>query len=272
MKRPLIFIALILATVLAVTAVSQRASADVMGYAVDTGENLYSVNLTSASATLIGNTNTGLFLEGLAISPGGGLFGTADSGNLYSINKSTGAATLIGDTGLGDIEGLDYNVAILLGTDLNTSTTTFYSINTTTATPTAVVSTGKGITRAMAVQNPTTAYITIDTPVYQGRSLVSVNLTTGANTFLGTLSQSIGAMDFDPLSETLYGLTSTGDDVIINQADGSLTLVGNTGGQFWLDLTIPTIPAAPAVPEPSSLLLLGSGLAGLAAWRRRQAA
>jgi len=42
-----------------------------------------------------------------------------------------------------------------------------------------------------------------------------------------------------------------------------------TWGNYAADLTYPAIMERP-VPLPSTLLLLGSGLAGLAAWRRRR--
>ena len=61
------------------------------------------MDLTTATATPIGYT--GQYLQGLAISPTGNLFGTDYLGNLYSVSKTTGAATFIGSTGLGDIEG-----------------------------------------------------------------------------------------------------------------------------------------------------------------------
>jgi hypothetical protein len=55
---------------------------------------------------LIGST--GQFLEGLALSLKGPMFGTDSSGNLYRVNKTTGATTFIGTTGLGDIEALGF--------------------------------------------------------------------------------------------------------------------------------------------------------------------
>ena len=56
----------------------------------------------------------------------------------------------------------------------------------------------------------------------------------------------------------------------------------NTSGQQVFDVTLndesgfdylaPLSGPAPTVPEPSTWLLLGSGLAGLAVWRRKKAA
>src|SRR5262249_8775134 len=74
-----------------------RAPAGPLGFAVDPGSSLYSVDLGTATATLIGLSGFSL-LEGLAISPSGQLFATSSVGNLYSINSLTGAATLIGNT------------------------------------------------------------------------------------------------------------------------------------------------------------------------------
>jgi len=72
----------------------RSAAADQIGFAVDNTENLFSVNLTTATATPIGFT--GQFLQGLAFSPQGGLFGTDFLGNLFSVSTTTGAATFIG--------------------------------------------------------------------------------------------------------------------------------------------------------------------------------
>ena len=69
----------------------RSAAADQIGFAVDNTTNLFSVNLTTATATPIGFT--GQFLQGLAFSPQGGLFGTDFLGNLFSVSTTTGAAT-----------------------------------------------------------------------------------------------------------------------------------------------------------------------------------
>jgi hypothetical protein len=116
----------------------RSAAADQIGFAVDNTETLYSVDLTTATATPIGFT--GQFLQGLVFSPAGSLFGTDFLGNLYSVSKTTGAATFIGSTGVGDIEGLTFRGATLIGTNFSNlgGPTTVYAINTSTAVPTAV--------------------------------------------------------------------------------------------------------------------------------------
>jgi hypothetical protein len=237
----------IVAAGLAALAFHPSLRADIIAYAVDNGENLYSVDLSTATSTLIGST--GEFLEGLALSPGGTLFATDGNGHLYTVNKATGASTLVGSTGLGDIEGLTFDGSTLLGTDFN-DPTTIYSINTTNANVTSLVSANAGVVRAMSLLDSNDVYVTSDSPVFQ--SLETINLTTGSTTDIGAFSDSnlIAALVYNGV---LYALDSAGNEYTINRANADLTLVGNTGGQFYLDATLASV--AP-VPEPASILLL----------------
>jgi hypothetical protein len=248
------------------------AAADQIGFAVDNTENLFSVNLTTATATPIGFT--GQFLQGLAFSPQGSLFGTDYLGNLYSVSKTTGAATFIGDTGVGDIEGLTFRGTTLIGTNFSNlgGPTTVYTIDATTAAATPITSFSQGPVRAMALLNSNTIDVASDSPVSQ--SLVSVNLLTGTNMNLGQLPSTgaalIVALDFGT-NGVLYALDPFGNEFIIS-SNGAGTLVGNTGGQYWLDLTIdpPGDPPDP-VPEPNSMALLltaALGLISVRAWQR----
>jgi hypothetical protein len=252
----------------------RSAVADQIGFAVDNNTlNLFSVDLTTATATPIGLT--GQLLEGLAISPTGSLFGTDYLGNLFSVSKTTGAATLIGDTGLGDIEGLTFRGATLIGTDFSNlgGPTTISAINTTTAAPTTITSFQQGPVRAMALLNTNTVDVASDSPVSQ--SLLQVNLTTGLPTVLGQLPSSgadlIAALNFGT-DGVLYALDPLGNEFII-ASNGAGTLIGNTGGQDWLDLTMASTVLDPpgSVPEPNSLgllLIAALGLISLRAWRR----
>jgi hypothetical protein len=266
----------------------RSAAANQFAFAVDNTESLFSVDLTAHSATLIGNT--GQFLQGLAVSPGGSLFGTDYLGGLYSVNKTTGAATLIGSTGLGDVDGLAFRGTTLIGTDFSNlgGLTTVSAIDTATAAATPIISFSQGPVRAMAVSplNANTVDVASDSPVSQ--SLVSVNLLTGTNTNLGQLPSTgaalIAALNFGT-DGVLYALDPLGNEFTI-ASNGAGVLVGNTGGQYWLDLTMastildPPLPLAlasaaldppDAVPEPNSMALLLIAVLGLIsarAWQR----
>jgi hypothetical protein len=232
--------------------------ADVYAYAVDTKVNLYLVDITTATKTLIGSTGVTFLLEGLALSPAGILFATDTNGNLYSINKTSGAATLIGSTGLGNIEGLDFNGNTLIGTNFS-STPKVYSINTTNAAPTLIVTAASstGVVRTAAVLDSNTLLISTDGP--PNDTLSKLDLTTGTVTGIGTLAvngSTFAAMDF--LADgKLYGLDNDGSVWLIDPNTAAVTLHGNTGGDFWLDMTTASVPA------PATILLLGSGLLGL---------
>src|SRR6266481_3924741 len=251
----------------------KSAAADQIGFAVDATGNLFSVDLTTAKATPIGPT--GQFLEGLAVSPQGVLFGSDFVGNLFSVSKTTGATTLIGSTGLGDIEGLSFRGSTLIGTNFSNlgGPTTVSAIDTTTALATTVASFSQGPVRAMAVVNSNTIDVASDSPVSQ--SLVQVNLLTGTNSSLGQLPSTgaalIAALNFGS-DGVLCALDPLGSEFIIS-SNGAGTLVGNTGGQYWLDLTMASTVLDPpdAVPEPNSMALLLMavlGLVGARTWQR----
>jgi hypothetical protein len=124
----------------------------------------------------------------------------------------------------------------------------------------------------MALLNSNTIDVASDSPVSQ--SLVSVNLLTGTNLNLGQLPSAgaalIAALTFGT-DGLLYALDPLGNEFIIS-SNGAGTLVGNTGGQYWLDLTIdPPVDPPDPVPEPNSMALLltaALGLISVRAWQR----
>ena len=216
------------------------------------------MDFATATATLVGNTGVSL-MEGLAFSPGGTLYGTDSSGRLYSINTSTAAATQIGTTGQGDIEGLDFVGNTLVGSTFGSSPSSFFSIDIATAATTLITSANVGVVRSLTDVDSNTALV-INGSIGSEQSTF-VNLTTGAITPIGPLNSVSGFIVAEDLGTdgVLYGLDSAGNAYSIDGTTGVSTLIGDTGNQFFLDLSIPV--AATATPEPSTFVLLaGAGL------------
>lgn len=177
----------------------------------------------------------------MTIDPNTGQMYVADGigDKLYTIDKTTGAATLVGPFGVigRDVSGLQFIGNTLYGLALRDS-------------------------------NPD--------------ALVTVDPLTGAATLVGTTGTNFGviaAMGRDPANGTTFiagPATDFGNNnqlYSLNLATGAATLVGSlTGVQFSISgfSVSGSPPILTSVPEPSTLLLISSGLIGLVGYGRRK--
>lgn len=241
---------------------AEVSAAPVLGYAVDTSRDLYVINLQTGSTSLVGHM--GAFLEGIALSSSGQLYGTAVDDGFYSIDTHTGVATLIGHTGFADVEGLHFNGNVLLGAP-PTLYPQIISIDTTTAQSQLLLTSPQisGGATAMTLRDGNTALMSTFRYGTYGTTYVnelrSIDLSTGQGTVLGTIASGtfVSGLDFGSDGK-LYGLDTNGRLLLINPNDATTSVLASTG-KIWLDLA--AIPAA--VPEPTSLLLLAVGTIGV---------
>jgi Thrombospondin type 3 repeat len=212
----------------------------------DTGDAglLYKIDTDTHVVTFVGATGLSR-LGAIAFNVNGVLYGVdggsqglfdPDAGQfaaLYVLDPSTAGATFIANiVGVGGVDALRFNGAgSLYGAAFKAPTSRLVTIDPATGTVlTAVTLTGSGnaFPSGLAFASDGALYGSRGNSVGRLEDLVLINLATGGETAIGSMTNVISDIWFNS-DGTLYAGSPTGDLFRINRATGAKTLLFNTG-------------------------------------------
>jgi PEP-CTERM motif len=230
----------------------------------------------NSEATTFGtlDLNTGVFTainnsepSGLSLASfDGSVFGMATGSGLFQVNTTNGDLTLLGPITLPFVLGSTSSGLFDVDQDLNLN-----SLNSSNADATLVGATGTpGFSNWYSLSNNDSG-----SALYIGdeNNFYTVNTATGAGTLVGGFGTPVAG---EPVAQmgalmvengTLYGAQEPFFIDTIDPETGAATNIAQLQGVFAGEFILGLAPdsAASATPEPSTLLLLAAGLAGLGA-------